>query len=142
MAREENQGVGVTTENAIKHLKFLRKIFCDGYMKNIPKNSISYQATLKEKEFYDMAIKSLETMEEFERAQILVGGRLNGRAYAYKCGLEDGKRKALEKEQPTLNKIRSEIERQDKWLAQAGYNAYNVDIAFHSIKLALARTES
>lgn len=45
-----------------------------------------------------MAIKALETLEEFERAQIIMGGRLNGRAYAYKCGLEDGKRKALEEE--------------------------------------------
>ena len=46
----------------------------------------------------DMAIKALETLEEFEKAQIITGGRLNGRAYAYKCGLEDGKRKALEQE--------------------------------------------
>ena len=44
----------------------------------------------------DMAIKALETLEEFEKAQIITGGRLNGRTYAYKCGLEDGKRKALE----------------------------------------------
>ena len=33
-----------------------------------------------------------------------------------------------------LDKIRDEIDTQDKWLAQAGYNAYNVDIAFNSIK--------
>ena len=46
--------------------------------------------------FCDMAIKALETVEEFEKAQIITGGRLNGRTYAYKCGLEDGKRKALE----------------------------------------------
>ena len=45
-----------------------------------------------------MAIKALETLEEFERALIITGGRLNGRTYAYKCGLEDGKRKALDKE--------------------------------------------
>lgn len=44
----------------------------------------------------DMAIKALEIVEEFEKAQIITGGRLNGRTYAYKCGLEDGKRKALE----------------------------------------------
>ena len=46
----------------------------------------------------DMAIKALETVEEFEKAHIITGGRLNGRTYAYKCGLEDGKRKALEQE--------------------------------------------
>lgn len=45
-----------------------------------------------------MAIKALETLEEFERAQIITGGRLNGRTYAYKCGLKDGIRKALNKE--------------------------------------------
>jgi hypothetical protein len=44
----------------------------------------------------NMAIEALETLEEFEKAQIITGGRLNGRTYAYKCGLEDGKRKALE----------------------------------------------
>jgi hypothetical protein len=42
----------------------------------------------------DMAIKALELVEEFEKAQIITGGRLNGRTYAYKCGLADGIRKA------------------------------------------------
>lgn len=41
----------------------------------------------------DKIIKTLEIVEEFERAQIITGGRLNGRAFAYKCGLEAGKRK-------------------------------------------------
>lgn len=45
-----------------------------------------------------MVIKALETLEEFEKAQIITDGRLNGRSYAYKCGLADGKRKALEQE--------------------------------------------
>lgn len=40
-----------------------------------------------------------------------------------------------------LDKIRVEIEKQDKWLAQAGYNAYNVDIAFNSIKRVIAESE-
>ena len=44
--------------------------------------------------------------------------------------------KALEQE-PILDKIRAEIERQEKWLMDAGYNAYNVDIAFSSIKLVV-----
>lgn len=34
----------------------------------------------------------------------------------------------------TLNKLRAEIDKQEKWLLQAGYNAYNVDIAFDAIK--------
>lgn len=33
-----------------------------------------------------------------------------------------------------LDKIRTEINRQEKWLLQAGYTAYNVDIAFDAIK--------
>lgn len=38
-----------------------------------------------------------------------------------------------------LDKIRVEIERQEKWLAQAGFNAYNVDIAFKSVKNILRK---
>lgn len=46
----------------------------------------------------DEGIKAIETVEEFEKAQIITGGRLNGRTFAYKCGLEDGKCKAREKQ--------------------------------------------
>lgn len=48
--------------------------------------------------------------------------------------------KALEHE-PILDKVRAEIDRQEKWLMITGYNAYNVDIAFGSIKSALAESE-
>ena len=41
-----------------------------------------------------MAIKALEAVNNFESAQIITGGRLNGRTYAYKCGLADGQRLA------------------------------------------------
>lgn len=41
------------------------------------------------------------------------------------------------KEESTLDKVRVELEKQEKWLAEAGYNAYNVSIAFNSIRLAL-----
>ena len=40
-----------------------------------------------------------------------------------------------------LDKIRDEIENQEKWLMSAGYNAYNVDIAFNSIKKVLKERE-
>ena len=40
-----------------------------------------------------------------------------------------------------LDKIRAEIEKQEKWLLLAGLNAYNVDIAFSSIKAVLAESE-
>ena len=49
------------------------------------------------------------------------------------------KQKYIERE--VLDKIRAEIEEQEKWLLQAGYNTYNVDIAFNSIKRALAESE-
>ena len=48
--------------------------------------------------------------------------------------------KAIEQES-VLDKIRAEIEKQEKWLLQAGYNAYNVDIAFNSVKSVLAENE-
>ena len=48
--------------------------------------------------------------------------------------------KALAHE-PVLDKIRAEIERQEKWLMDAGYTAYNVDIAFSSIRSAVAESE-
>lgn len=50
----------MTREEAIEYFKFHRKIFCEDHLKICPKDSIAYQATLKEKEFYDMAIKALE----------------------------------------------------------------------------------
>ena len=48
--------------------------------------------------------------------------------------------KALEQE-PILDKIRAEINQQEKWLLQAGYTAYNVDIAFDAIKAVLAESK-
>lgn len=50
----------MTREEAIEYFKVYRKIFCEDHLKICPKDSIAYQATLKEKEFYDMAIKALE----------------------------------------------------------------------------------
>lgn len=40
-----------------------------------------------------------------------------------------------------LDKIRAEINRQEKWLLQAGYNAYNVDIVFDAIKSVVEESE-
>ena len=40
-----------------------------------------------------------------------------------------------------IEKIRVEIEKQEKWLLQAGCTTYNVDIAFDSIKSVLAESE-
>lgn len=40
-----------------------------------------------------------------------------------------------------LDEIKAEIDCQEKWLMSAGYNAYNVDIAFDSIKSVLSESE-
>ena len=40
-----------------------------------------------------------------------------------------------------LDKIRAEIDRQQKWLLRAGYTAYNVDIALDAIKAVVAESE-
>lgn len=40
-----------------------------------------------------------------------------------------------------LDKIRAEINRQEKWLLQVGYTAYNVDIALDAIKSVVAESE-
>lgn len=60
---------------------------------------------------FEMAIEALQLVNDFESAQIITGGRLNGRTYAYKCGLADGQRLAksekifniLPSVQPELN---------------------------------------
>ena len=44
-------------------------------------------------------------------------------------------------QEPILDKIRAEINRQEKWLLQAGYTAYNVDIALDAIKSVVAESE-
>lgn len=61
---KEYEDVEVTMENAIEYFKSHCKIFCDDYMKKVPKNSIAYQATLTEKGFYDLAIKALKKARE------------------------------------------------------------------------------
>ena len=62
------------------------------------------------------------------------------------CGLEDNHEEAITFcgdmiPKDIFNKIRAEIDRQEKWLLQAGYTAYNTDIAFDSIKRVIAESE-
>lgn len=54
-------------EDAIEYFEFHRKIFCEDHLKICPKDSIAYQATLKEKEFYDLAIKALKRESSLEK---------------------------------------------------------------------------
>lgn len=86
----------MTGEEAVKVLNALWKYENCGFSEK------------KIREALDMAIKSIEIIEElFERAQMITDGIIDGRTYAYKCGLEDGKRKALEQES-VLDKLESE----------------------------------
>ena len=52
---------------------------------------------------------------------------------------EEVKAIPVERLKDFMNKVRTEIEAQEKWLAEAGYNAYNVGIAFGSIKRAMGK---
>lgn len=89
----------MTRENAVEVLKALWKYKECGFSEK------------KIREALDMAIKSIEIIEElFERAQIITDGIIDGRAYAYKCGLEDGKRKAQEQEIYNNFKIMSKLQ--------------------------------
>lgn len=45
--------------------------------------------------------------------------------------------KALE----LIDEVKEEIERQRRWLFKAGYNAYNIDVAFDTIKSLLKEVE-
>lgn len=69
-------------------------------------------------EAFDMAIKALE-QEPFINKPCISKGVCN------------------EDKNKVLDKISAEIEREEKWLMIAGYNAYNVYVAFNSIKRVL-----
>ena len=45
---------------AIKYFKYMRTMMCQRFLENCPKESIAYQAALKEQKYYDIAIKALE----------------------------------------------------------------------------------
>ena len=83
---------------------------------------------------------------------LTINGSLNAlMATLYNKGYQDGAKALAEHHElcrdevdgtdAVIDKIRTEIETQEKWLLQAGYNAYNVDIAFSSIKSVLAESE-
>ena len=76
-------------------------------------------------QFFRLAVKALkeqETVTEFaDRCR--------------ECGARYGRKLR------SLDKTREEIEKQEKWLLQAGYSAYNVDIAFDAIKHVIAESE-
>ena len=96
-------------------------------------------------EFLDMPIKSLEQepikdaflnyIRQVVKERDIAIEQLNELGYSL-----GEKIRPCEKEQESIiGEVRAEIEKQEKWLAQAGYNAYNVGIAFGSIKRALRK---
>lgn len=70
MTVEQNpQNIVITTEMAKGYFENMRRYMCEEHLKLCPKGTVAYYATLKEKEFYDMAIKALEETEKV-KAQI------------------------------------------------------------------------
>jgi hypothetical protein len=122
----------------------------------------------KEHNARDMAIKALE-QEPFKNAYIQVVkerdiaiGQLNELGYSFgekirpcdkeskderceNCHYNDGEPHAecvvCDKAvgEDTKDEVIAEIEAQEKWLAEAGYDAYNVGVAFYAIKRALRK---
>lgn len=90
----------------------------------------------------------LDGIEELKKSPWATDKRGNGFEYLIKEALEvvadlcvKQLPSVIPKQNDILDKIRAEIETQEKWLVQVGYNAYNVDIAFSSIKSVLAGSE-
>ena len=62
-----------------------------------------------EKAAFNDAIEALKLVDEFERADIITGGRLNGRTQAYKCGFENGKRQAAKDWEKNFDTLTSQM---------------------------------
>lgn len=137
----------MTREEAIKGLKVLCKDF-SGYKPN--------------EEMFDMAIKALEKepcedciskkavldkineicfSREQESVDFRVSQGSNGQRDLIINFIENLPSVQSKPKTEVLDKIRAEIDRQEKWLMCAGYNAYNVDIAFNSIRSAVKESE-
>lgn len=85
----------MTREEAIEYFKVYRKIFCEDHLKICPKDSIAYQATLKEKEFYDMAIKALKQTDKIEESNFSSEQYKADLQNAYDCGYNCGYAEAM-----------------------------------------------
>lgn len=83
-------------------------------------------------------------MEQTGRKERGMKVEINGKTYCVETLIADNAR--LRKDvianadniRLVLDQIRAEIDRQEKWLLQAGYTTYNVDIAFDAIKSIIA----
>lgn len=105
----------MTNEKVIEYLKDIKYITSNVIHDADERKNIQ--------EALNKSIKALEIVNEFETAQIITGGRLNGRTYAYKCGLADGQRSA----KAVLDSIKAEILDEAEY-AYADFDRYKEDI--------------
>ena len=80
---------------------------------NLLQNGLLPQVHGAYRDALEMAIEALKLVNDFESAQIITGGRLNGRTYAYKCGLSDGQR--LAKGEKIFNVLPS-VQPEPRWI--------------------------
>lgn len=64
---------------------------------------------------------------------------VEGDTYLIAVKLLENALNRIEEQDHILDMVQAEVEAQEKWLMEAGYNAYNVSIAFESIKRALKK---
>lgn len=112
------------------------KDFCDMKAQLEPENEDIYKAIIKALEQEPQTFKWCTNCKEYDQEKHCCHRWSN----VIRDTVEEMKQEYIERE--VLDEVRAEIEKQEKWLLQAGYNAYNVDIAFNSIKLALAESEN
>ena len=132
------RGKTMTREEAIKQLKKLKSFHNGSYGEalNFAIESIKVDMA------YDLAYERVES-----DCDDCIGRQAVKELFQEACememydflGIDD--LPSVTPQESVLDKMRTEIEKQDKWLAQAGYNAYNVDIAFNSIKHVIAESE-
>ena len=85
-----------------------------------------------------MEIKIKELEKRIDALNIKIMEIVQEQNHATKvCGIANKSHRRVRKH----DKIRSEIERQEKWLLRAGCTAYNVDIALDAIKSAVGRSD-
>lgn len=91
------------------------------YLKNADA-TVGREIKTKTAEALEMAIKALEQET------------VSKESYDHEYFLRKDFELKIDKLQCQLDKVRTEIERQEKWLMDAGYDQYNVDIALDTIK--------
>lgn len=68
-------------EKAIAYFEDLKKVLVEDFLKNLPKDSVGYNVTLLEKEYYDTALKALSNSKKPEDKPIMHYEELWDRLY-------------------------------------------------------------